>query len=41
MSQIKDNLYFDSEGIGLTEPTITIEDVQNLAKRSTNTLRLH
>jgi hypothetical protein len=35
MSQIEDNLCFDSEGIGLTEPTITLEDVQNLAKRST------
>jgi hypothetical protein len=35
MSQIEDNLCFDSEGIGLTEPTITLEGVQNLAKRST------
>ncbi len=35
MSQIEDNLCFDSEGIGLTEPTITLEDVQNLAKRLT------
>jgi hypothetical protein len=35
MSQIEDNLCFDSEGIGLTEPTITLEDVHNLAKRST------
>ncbi len=36
MSQIKDNLYFDSEGIGLTEPTITLEVFQNLAKRLTS-----
>jgi len=35
MSQIEDNLCFDSEGIDLTEPTITLEDVHNLAKRST------
>ncbi len=35
MSEIEDNLWFDSEGIGLTEPTITLEDVHNLAKRST------
>ncbi len=35
MSQIEDNQCFDSEGIGLTEPTITLEDIHNLAKRST------
>jgi hypothetical protein len=34
MSEIEDNLCFDCEGIGLTEPTITLEDVQNLVKRS-------
>jgi hypothetical protein len=35
MSEIEDNLRSDPEGIGLTEPTITLEDAHNLAKRST------